>query len=139
VLYEAPGRVGATLADLAGAGLGSRSAAVARELTKRFEEFRRGTVDELAAYYAETPVRGEVVIVVGEGAPAPVDPAAIRDRARGLRDAGMTRRQIVSELVAQDGVARNVAYRLAHELTPDDAHEDVHDDVHEPSPESEDA
>jgi len=115
VLYEAPGRVAATLADLAKAGLGGRSAAVARELTKRFEEFRRGTVDELAAYYAETPVRGEVVIVVGEGTVAAPDPGAIRDRVRALRAAGMTRRQIVAELVAEDGVARNTAYRLAHE------------------------
>jgi 16S rRNA (cytidine1402-2'-O)-methyltransferase len=115
VLYEAPGRVAATLADLAKAGLGGRSAAVARELTKRFEEFRRGTVDQLAAYYAETPVRGEVVIVVGEGTVAAPDPAAIRDRVHALRAAGMTRRQIVAELVAEDGVARNIAYRLALE------------------------
>ncbi len=119
VLYEAPGRVAATLADLAGAGLGGRSAAVARELTKRFEEFRRGTVDELAAYYAESSVRGEVVIVIGAGAPVEADPAAARDRARALRDAGMTRRQIVAELVARDGVARNLAYRLAHEISPE--------------------
>jgi 16S rRNA (cytidine1402-2'-O)-methyltransferase len=115
VLYEAPGRVAATLADLVKAGLGGRSAAVARELTKRFEEFRRGTVDELAAYYAETPARGEVVIVVGEGTLAAPDPGAIRGRVRALRAAGMTRRQIVAELVAEDGVARNIAYRLAHE------------------------
>jgi 16S rRNA (cytidine1402-2'-O)-methyltransferase len=119
VLYEAPGRVAATLADLAGAGLGGRSAAVARELTKRFEEFRRGTVDELAAYYGESPVRGEVVIVIGQGTPVAPDPGAARDRARALRDAGMTRRQIVAELVARDGVARNVAYRLAHEIRPE--------------------
>jgi 16S rRNA (cytidine1402-2'-O)-methyltransferase len=119
VLYEAPNRVAATLADLVGAGLGGRSATVARELTKRFEEFRRGTVDELAAYYAESPVRGEVVIVIGEGMVAAANPVAIHDRARALRDAGMTRRQIVAELVAHDGVARNVAYRLAHEISPE--------------------
>jgi hypothetical protein len=55
------------------------------------------------------------VIVVGEGTVAAPDPSAIRDRVRALRAAGMTRRQIVAELVAEDGVARNIAYRLAHE------------------------
>lgn len=115
VLYEAPTRVAATLADLASAGLGDRPAAVARELTKRFEEFRRGTVDELAAYYAGAPARGEVVLVIGEGAAVAPDPEAWRGHIRALRAAGTTRRQIVAVLVAEHGVPRNVAYRLAHE------------------------
>jgi 16S rRNA (cytidine1402-2'-O)-methyltransferase len=127
VLYEAPGRVAATLADLVRAGLGGRSAAIARELTKRFEEFRRGTVEQLAAYYAEVAVRGEVVIVVGEGIVAAPDPGAALGRARALRAAGMTRRQIVAELVARDGVPRNVAYRLAHEIGAEDEAEDEED------------
>lgn len=118
VFYEAPTRVAATLADLAGAGLGSRPAVVARELTKRFEEFRRGTVDELAAYYADSPPRGEVVLVIGEGALEAPDPAAWRELARGLRAGGTSRRDITARLVAEHGVPRNVAYRLAHQ--PDD-------------------
>jgi phosphohistidine phosphatase SixA len=60
------------------------------------------------------------VIVVGEGAAAAPDLGAAHDRARALRAAGMTRRQIVAELVAQDGVARNVAYRIAHETGGED-------------------
>src|SRR5207302_6272807 len=75
VLYEAPGRAAATLAELAAAGAPERPAAVARELTKAYEEVRRGTVRSLAAYYGEQPPRGEVVLVVGgaEGDAAPED------------------------------------------------------------------
>jgi len=54
-------------ADLAEAGAGERRAAVARELTKQFEEIRRGTVSELAQYYAGGAPRGEVVVLL-EGA-----------------------------------------------------------------------
>jgi 16S rRNA (cytidine1402-2'-O)-methyltransferase len=67
VVFEAPRRLPDTLADLA-AELGARPAAVARELTKRFEEVRRGTLLELAAHYAEAGApRGEAAIVVGQG------------------------------------------------------------------------
>ena len=65
IVFEAARRLPATLADLA-AELGPRPAAVARELTKRFEEVRRGTLAELAAHYGATGApRGETVIVVG--------------------------------------------------------------------------
>jgi 16S rRNA (cytidine1402-2'-O)-methyltransferase len=65
VVFEAPRRVPDTLADLA-AELGPRPAAVARELTKRFEEVRRGPLPELAAHYRDTGApRGEAVIVIG--------------------------------------------------------------------------
>jgi 16S rRNA (cytidine1402-2'-O)-methyltransferase len=65
VVFEAARRLPDTLADMV-AELGPRQAAVARELTKRFEEVRRGTLEELAAFYAEAGApRGEVVIVIG--------------------------------------------------------------------------
>jgi 16S rRNA (cytidine1402-2'-O)-methyltransferase len=73
IWFEAANRLPATLADLHDV-LGPRPAAVARELTKKFEEVRRGGLDALAAHYAEAgPPRGEVVIVVGQ---ASEDPAA---------------------------------------------------------------
>lgn len=81
-LYESPHRLLATLRELA-AGCGpGRRAAVARELSKRFEEVRRGTLEELVASFEETPPRGEVVVVV-DGAP---DAPAVRP-AGGLRAA----------------------------------------------------
>jgi 16S rRNA (cytidine1402-2'-O)-methyltransferase len=64
IWYEAPHRLAETLADMV-AAFGDRAAAVARELTKRFEEVRRGTLSELAAHYAGNVARGEVTIVVG--------------------------------------------------------------------------
>jgi 16S rRNA (cytidine1402-2'-O)-methyltransferase len=65
VLFEAARRLPEALAELA-ASLGPRAATVARELTKRYEEVRRGRLDELAAHYAEAgPPRGEVVVVIG--------------------------------------------------------------------------
>jgi 16S rRNA (cytidine1402-2'-O)-methyltransferase len=116
VIYEAPGRVAATLADVAAhADAGNRPAAVARELTKRFEEIRRGTVADLAAYYEATPPRGEVVIIIGRGTAPAVDEAAVRERVHALRAAGVSRREIVAALAAEGGVSRNVAYRIAHE------------------------
>lgn len=110
VIYEAPQRLGESLADLA-AVLGDRPAAVARELTKRFEETQRGGLADLAARYAaaDTP-KGEIVIVVGppaeaEAAIEPEDLDAQLRAAMGqasLRDAvaivaeatGLPRRQV---------------------------------------------
>ena len=116
VLYEAPARVAQTLAELARAGMEGRSAAVARELTKQFEETRRGTVAELAAYYVDAPPRGEVVIVIAGAEAAPqVSEDALRSRAAQLRTEGRSARDIATMLAAELGAARNVAYRVAHE------------------------
>ncbi|HVE77768.1 MAG TPA: 16S rRNA (cytidine(1402)-2'-O)-methyltransferase [Gemmatimonadaceae bacterium] len=115
VLYEAPGRVADTLAELADAGAGEREAVVARELTKQFEEVRRGTVTALAAYYSESAPRGEVVIVVGGGAREAPDEAALREQARALRAEGLAAREVSAALVERFGAPRNLAYRLAHE------------------------
>ena len=115
VLYEAPNRVADTLADLERGGSGSRRACVARELTKQFEEIRRGTVAELAAYYEGSPPRGEVVIVLDGVTPEPVAEDELRSRARSLRASGLSARDVAAALVREDGAPRNLAYRLAHE------------------------
>ena len=121
VIYEAPGRVAGTLADVARHGdAGARPAAVARELTKKFEAVRRGTVADLAAYYETTPPRGEVVIIIGRGSTPAIDEAAVRERVHALRASGASRREIVAALAAEGGVSRNVAYRIAHEETAGD-------------------
>jgi 16S rRNA (cytidine1402-2'-O)-methyltransferase len=80
IIYETGPRLAATLADMA-ALLGDRPAAVARELTKLYEELRRGSLPELAAHYAAAGgPKGEIVIVVG-GADEAVARAAITDDA----------------------------------------------------------
>ena len=115
VLYEAPNRVAATLRELVERGAGARRGVVARELTKQFEEIRRGTVAELSAYYESSPPRGEVVIVLEGITAQPLAEAELRERARVLRAAGLTARDVVAALVREDGASRNLAYRLAHE------------------------
>ncbi|HEX4195507.1 MAG TPA: 16S rRNA (cytidine(1402)-2'-O)-methyltransferase [Stellaceae bacterium] len=78
IIYETGPRLAATLADMADV-LGARPAAVARELTKLYEELRRGSLPELAAHYAEAGgPKGEIVIVVG-GADEAAARAAISD------------------------------------------------------------
>jgi 16S rRNA (cytidine1402-2'-O)-methyltransferase len=115
VVYEAPARVAETLAAIAEAGAGAREASVARELTKQFEEFRRGTVQSLAESYQETAPRGEVVLVIA-GAETPVlDETALRDRARELRADGLSARDVARVLTEESRAPRNLAYRLAHE------------------------
>ena len=120
VLFEAPPRVADLLQDLATACGGDRRAAVARELTKVFEETRAGTLTELAGYYAEAPPRGEVtVLVAGTGKPAPEGRASSPDpeaRARSLLAQGMTRRDVAQQLAEETGITRNTAYRLVNEL-----------------------
>ncbi len=124
VIYEAPSRVPDTLGDLAAACGDTRHAAVARELTKQYEEIRRGTLGELAAYHATSAPRGEVVLVVA-GRPAvaagdAVDDAAVRDRVRALLAAGTAPRDAARALVDEFGIGRNAAYRITQEERGED-------------------
>lgn len=114
VSYESPERVAETLFAWDQAGLGSRPCAVARELTKRFEETRRGTVRELAAYYESHPPRGEIVLVLGGAAAAPLDEAELTSLARRWRSEGVPARDVARRLSEDHGAPRNLAYRLAH-------------------------
>ncbi|MGQ0540189.1 MAG: 16S rRNA (cytidine(1402)-2'-O)-methyltransferase [Gemmatimonadaceae bacterium] len=117
VLYESPNRVAGTLRDLEQRGLGERRLVVARELSKRFEEFRRGTVRELAAYYGSNAVRGEVVLVMegGVAASSMSSDDELRERAAELRADGVSARDVVAALTGEFGIPRNRAYRIAHE------------------------
>jgi 16S rRNA (cytidine1402-2'-O)-methyltransferase len=104
VLFEGPGRVGATLRDLATACGAERPGAVARELTKVHEQIERGPLGKLAGALAAgtIPTRGEFVIVVGMG----------EDSSRGMHGAGdvVAARAAVERLVSE-GVARGEAAR----------------------------
>jgi len=84
VFYESGPRLAATLAALHD-GLGDREAAVAREISKRFEETVTGSLSGLAARYADAPPKGEIVIVVGPPAATPAPQEADIDAA--LKDA----------------------------------------------------
>ena len=120
VLFEAPGRVGEVLADLAAACGGSRRAVVARELTKLHEEFRAGTLAELAERFGgEATTRGECTVVL-EGAAEPPESAPSQGMeltARRLLAAGVSRRETASLLSELFGLARNESYRLVTEVS----------------------
>src|SRR5687768_14069118 len=91
IFYEAPDRVGATLADLAAALGAGRGACLSREITKLHEEHVRGTLGELAERYAEVSPRGECTLVVsGTGTGTGTGPAADDDGdAAGEGEAGI--------------------------------------------------
>lgn len=116
VLFEAANRVASTMAALADAGAGERAAVVARELTKRFEEFRRGTVAELASAYAENDPKGEIVLVIAGASPEKVPESELSDAAQKLRASGSSPRDVIDHLVKELGAPRNLAYRIAHQV-----------------------
>ena len=114
VAFESPRRVAASLAALAELDP-SRPVAVCRELTKVHEEVVRGTAGELAARYADTAPRGEVVLVVGGAPPTTgLDTAAI-DAVRRLIDAGARPRTAASVVADLTGASANELYRAALE------------------------
>jgi 16S rRNA (cytidine1402-2'-O)-methyltransferase len=115
VLYEAPIRLVETLRALEEQGAGGRMAAVAREMTKQYEEVRRGTVSALQAYYSEMPPRGEIVIVLAGAEARVAEELDVRTRARALVAEGRTARDVVAQLVAELGVSRNRAYAIVEE------------------------
>lgn len=114
VLYEAPHRLADTLRDLADVLGEDRPAAVARELTKRFEEVVRGGLGTLAVRYAGAEVLGEIVIVVGpaEGRAEPSE-EELDDRLRGALAEGLSVRDAAERVAAETGAARRALYARA--------------------------
>ncbi len=115
VLYESGPRLGATLATLA-AELGDRDAAVTREITKRFEEAVTGSLSDLAARYADSPPRGEIVIVIAP--PGEPEAASAEDADTALAEAltRLSTGQAASEVAKKLGVDRKALYARALEF-----------------------
>jgi 16S rRNA (cytidine1402-2'-O)-methyltransferase len=121
VLFEAPGRVAATLRDLVAACGAGRRGAVARELTKLHEQIVRGPLAELAAAVADgtIPARGELVLVVGmaeeSGRPGATeaDVAAARAAVEGLVAGGVARGEAARRVAAETGLPRRRLYGAA--------------------------
>lgn len=115
VLLEAPHRLADSLASLASV-LGDRPAAIARELTKRHEEVKRGNLAELADYYANhgNP-KGEIVLVI---APAETTPATAEDLDSLLKTAllGQSVKEASADIAEATGLPRKEVYRRALEL-----------------------
>ncbi len=109
VFFEAPHRIDATLLAMADAFGPDRSAAVCRELTKTYEEVRRGPLVELAAWAAEG-VRGEITVVVAGAAPVVV---TVGDALPGIRDrvaSGERLKDVCADVSAATGLSRKALY-----------------------------
>jgi 16S rRNA (cytidine1402-2'-O)-methyltransferase len=112
IFFEAPHRAAATLSAMAVAFGGDRRGAVCRELTKTYEEVRRGTLQELAEW-AASDVRGEVTLVVGGSTQPVADLHSAAEEALGLAAGGMKLRAAIAHVSRQHGVAKNALYELA--------------------------
>ncbi len=121
VFFEAPHRIEATLADLAAAFGADRSAALCRELTKTYEEVRRGTLADLVASAEGT--RGEITLVVG-GRTTPADPGAPADWVAEVADLvadGASTKDAVTAVAERRGLAKRLVYDAVVEAKHADA------------------
>ncbi len=119
IFFESANRLAESLADMA-AVLGDRPAAVARELTKKFEEVRRERLSVLAAHYQTNgPPRGEVVVIVGGPDPA-LAPAIDLDSALTAALASLSVRDATDRVAAATGLPRRQVYARALDLARGD-------------------
>ncbi len=112
--YESPKRVAAMLADAAEI-LGDRPAAVCRELTKKFEECRRGSLTELSAFYSETQARGEIVVLIEKGSLPDVSETDVEQKVKEALET-MSVRDAADHVSAALGVKRRPVYQMAMKL-----------------------
>ena len=112
VFYESPKRVGEMLRDLRDVLGGDRQAAVARELTKRFEEVRRGTLTELAAGFDGQEPKGEIVVLVGRGTGAVIGEDEVRAALKAaMRE--MRMKDAATAVAGALGLPRRQVYQIA--------------------------
>ena len=116
VFFESPHRTAASLPALAEAFGAERRGAVCRELTKTYEEVRRGGLAELAAWAAEG-VRGEVTVVVAGAEPTAslaTDPASLKEAVAALEEQGMRRKEAIADVAARAGLPKREVYQVVH-------------------------
>ena len=115
VFYESPRRTAAMLADAAEMLGADRPAAMCRELTKKFEECRRGTLGELAENLAAGPIKGEVVVVIGRGEIKAISESVMTEM---LEDAlkRMSVRDAADVVAEGTGAPRRQVYQMALKL-----------------------
>ncbi len=115
VMFESGPRLAASLADMAAVFGADRPAAVVREITKKFEESRRGTLAELAAWYADNEALGEIVVLAGPGAA----PVATEDDIEAQLSAAlktMSVRDAAAAVAAATGQPKKKIYEIALKL-----------------------
>jgi 16S rRNA (cytidine1402-2'-O)-methyltransferase len=115
VFFEAPHRIAGSLADLAATFGADRSAAVCRELTKTYEEVRRGGLGELAAWATDGETRGEITLVVAGATAGPAERPSdeeLREAVAERESAGSTRRDAITEVATEYGLRKREVYAL---------------------------
>ena len=116
VFLETPHRLCSALQDLQ-AGLGDRSIAVARELTKLHEEIFRGSLSQALAHFNAQPARGEITLVIeGNKAQVAWSEEQVRSQLKQLLSEGHSAAQSAAEVADQSGWPRRTLYRLVMEL-----------------------
>jgi 16S rRNA (cytidine1402-2'-O)-methyltransferase len=116
VFFEAPHRTEAALAAMADALGDDRPAAVCRELTKTYEEVRRGGLRALADWAAEG-IRGEVTLVVSGAVPGPDvagDPESLRAAVAAREETGLTRKEAIAAVAVAAGLPKRQVYDAVH-------------------------
>ncbi|GAW91619.1 16S rRNA (cytidine(1402)-2'-O)-methyltransferase [Calderihabitans maritimus] len=122
VFYESPHRLLETLKDMREI-LGPRPAAVARELTKKFEEVVRGDLDKLIQYFSDNRPKGEITLVVGgaEGRREEISPSReeIIHAVEGLVEKGMPKKEAIKKVAEDFAVPKREVYRAVVESRKD--------------------
>ena len=118
VFFEAPHRLAATLGDCAAAFGPDRAACVCRELTKTYEEVRRGTLGELVAWAESGEVRGEITLVIAGAPPAArtaVSAAELAELVAVQVAEGTSRRDAIADVARRLGLPKREVYQAALE------------------------
>ena len=119
VFYEAPHRLAATLADLVEIMGAERPLVVARELTKLYEEFFRGTAAEALTRFTQEPARGELVLIIPPSSQGPQ--MNVRDALRKLlNESDLSRREAVKLIAKEYGLSGSDVYRESLSLAEED-------------------
>ncbi|MCC5467675.1 16S rRNA (cytidine(1402)-2'-O)-methyltransferase [Pelosinus baikalensis] len=123
VYYESPHRIKQTLAELKSA-FGDRPAVAARELTKKFEEFIRGTIESLVTHFAENDPRGEFTLIVGghktdqslEADTDEQEQPSIEDAVIQLMESGVNKKEAIKTIAQQRGLPKREVYQATLEI-----------------------
>ena len=115
VLYEAPHRIRKLMSELAAEGFGDSRISLCRELTKKYEEVLRMTVNEAASYYEKNEPKGEFVVCLEPVVrkQAEFDDAYIEGEIRRLRESGMPVKKIAEIIASDTGCSKKEIYARA--------------------------
>ena len=119
VFYESPKRIAATLNDAIATLGDARNAAIARELTKKFEEVRRGTLNDLRDSVAAQPPKGEIVLLIDRARSSPVNQDDIDDQSRNALDK-MSVKDAADMVSAATGQPKRKIYQRALAIDKND-------------------